>query len=250
MNVEGKVFVITGGARGLGLAIAKAITDKQGMCALVDLDQSAVDAAAISCGNKSKGYACNIAQEPEVEALFEQVLADFGRLDGLVNNAGLLRDGMLIKFKDGQVQSKMSLSQWQSVIDVNLTGTFLCGREGAINMAKAGNGGVIINISSIAKAGNIGQSNYAATKAGVAALVTTWAGELKRFGIRVAGIAPGVISTDMTDSMKPEALERIEKVIPLGRLGDREELANAAMFIIENEYMNGRLIELDGGLRF
>ena len=109
---------------------------------------------------------------------------------------------------------------------------------------------MIINISSIAKAGNIGQSNYAATKAGVAALVTTWAGELKRFGIRVAGIAPGVISTDMTDSMKPEALERIEKVIPLGRLGDREELANAAMFIIENEYMNGRLIELDGGLRF
>ena len=104
MKVEGQVFVITGGARGLGLAIAQAITHKGGICALVDLDQAAVDLAAASCGTQSKGYVCNITQEPEVEMLFEQVLADFGRLDGLVNNAGLLRDGMLIKFKDGQVQ--------------------------------------------------------------------------------------------------------------------------------------------------
>ena len=249
MQIEGKVFVITGAARGLGLAMGQAIASKGGLCALVDLDQDAVNAAAASCGEHSKGYVCNITQEAEVEALFEQVLADFGRLDGLINNAGLLRDGMLIKFKDGELQNKMSLSQWQSVIDVNLTGTFLCGREAAIGMAKAGNGGVIINISSISKAGNMGQSNYSATKAGVASLVTTWAGELKRFGIRAAGIAPGVISTDMTDSMKPEALERIEKVIPVGRLGDRNELAQTALFIIENEYVNGRVIELDGGLR-
>ena len=202
------------------------------------------------CGSNAKGYACNITQETEVEAVFDQVLTDFGRLDGLINNAGLLRDAMLIKFKQGELQEKMSLSQWQSVIDVNLTGTFLCGREGAAAMAKADNGGVIINISSIAKAGNMGQSNYAASKAGVAALVTTWAGELKRFGIRVAGIAPGVMATDMTEAMKPEALERIKKVIPLGRLGARNELADVAIFIIENDYMNGRLVELDGGLRF
>ena len=250
MNIEGKVFVITGAARGLGLAIGQAITGKGGVCALVDLDPDAINSAVSMCGNNTKGYVCNITQEAEVEALFEQVVADFGRLDGLVNNAGLLRDGMLIKFKDGELQSKMSLNQWQSVIDVNLTGTFLCAREGAAAMAKAGNGGVIINLSSIAKAGNIGQSNYAATKAGVAALVATWAGELKRYGIRAVGIAPGVIATDMTAAMKPEALERIEKVIPLGRLGDRSELAAAAIFIIENDYMNGRLIELDGGLRF
>ena len=222
MNIEGKVFVITGAARGLGLAICHAIADKGGLCALVDVDHSKVEAAATM----------------------------FGRLDGLINNAGLLRDAMLIKFKQGELQEKMSLSQWQSVIDVNLTGTFLCGREGAAAMAKADNGGVIINISSIAKAGNMGQSNYAASKAGVAALVTTWAGELKRFGIRVAGIAPGVMATDMTEAMKPEALERIKKVIPLGRLGARNELADVAIFIIENDYMNGRLVELDGGLRF
>lgn len=250
MNIEAKVFVITGAARGLGLAISHAIADKGGLCALVDVDHSKVEAAATMCGSNAKGYACNITQETEVEAVFDQVLTDFGRLDGLINNAGLLRDAMLIKFKQGELQEKMSLSQWQSVIDVNLTGTFLCGREGAAAMAKAGNGGVIINISSIAKAGNMGQSNYAASKAGVAALVTTWAGELKRFGIRVAGIAPGVMATDMTEAMKPEALERIKKVIPLGRLGARNELADVAIFIIENDYMNGRLVELDGGLRF
>jgi 3-oxoacyl-[acyl-carrier protein] reductase len=217
---------------------------------LVDLDESEVQKAAISCGVSSRGYVCDISVESQVESLFAKIVDDYGRLDGIINNAGLLRDGMLIKFKDGVLQDKMSLSQWRSVIDVNLTGTFLCGREAAAAMAQAGNGGVIINISSIAKAGNIGQSNYSATKAGVASLVTCWSRELARFGIRVAGIAPGVISTDMTDSIKPEGMERLLKMVPAGRLGDRQELAHAALFIIENDYMNGRIVELDGGLRF
>ena len=250
MQIQDRVFVITGGARGLGLAMAKEIASKGGSCALIDLDEGGVKTAAEVCGNNSRGYSCNIADETQVEAVFAQIVHDFGRLDGLINNAGILRDGMLIKVKDGELQSKMSLGQWQAVIDVNLTGTFLCGREAAAAMAQAGNGGVIVNISSIAKSGNIGQSNYAATKAGVASLVATWSRELARFNIRAVGIAPGVISTDMTDSMKPEALERIEKMVPVRRLGDRKELAQAALFVIENDYMNGRLIELDGGLRF
>jgi 3-oxoacyl-[acyl-carrier protein] reductase len=250
MQVKDKVFVITGGARGLGLAMGQLIANKGGKCALVDLDESEVQKAAISCGKNSRGYVCDISNESQVESLFAKIVDDYGRLDGLINNAGLLRDGMLIKFKDGVLQDKMSLNQWRSVIDVNLTGTFLCGREAAAAMAQTGNGGVIINISSIAKAGNIGQSNYSATKAGVASLVTSWSRELARFGIRVAGIAPGVISTDMTDSIKPEGMERLLKMVPAGRLGDRQELAHTALFIIENDYMNGRLIELDGGLRF
>ncbi|MCS5592615.1 MAG: SDR family oxidoreductase [Gammaproteobacteria bacterium] len=250
MQVQDKVFVITGGARGLGLAMGQLIANKGGKCALVDLDESEVQKAAKSCGTNSRGYVCDISDESQVESLFAKIVDDYGRLDGLINNAGLLRDGMLIKVKDGVLQDKMSLRQWQSVIDVNLTGTFLCGREAAAAMAQAGNGGVIVNISSIAKSGNIGQSNYAATKAGVASLVTTWSRELARFNIRAVGIAPGVISTDMTESMKPEALERIEKMVPVRRLGDRKELAQAALFVIENDYMNGRLIELDGGLRF
>jgi len=250
MKIQDSVFVITGGARGLGLTMAQKISGKGGRCALIDLDESALAVATKTLGSGSRGYVCNIADEAEVEAVFAKIVGDFGRLDGLINNAGILRDGMLIKIKDGELQDKMSLRQWQSVIDVNLTGTFLCGREAAAVMAQAGNGGVIVNISSIAKAGNIGQSNYAASKAGVASLVATWSRELARFNIRAVGIAPGVISTDMTDSMKPEALERIEKMVPVRRLGDRKELAQAALFVIENDYMNGRLIELDGGLRF
>jgi len=249
MQVQDKVFVITGGARGLGLAMGQLIANKGGKCALVDLDESEVQKAAKSCGTNSRGYVCDISDESQVENLFAKIVDDYGRLDGLINNAGLLRDGMLIKVKDGVLQDKMSLRQWQSVIDVNLTGTFLCGREAAAAMAQAGNGGVIVNISSIAKSGNIGQSNYAATKAGVASLVATWSRELARFNIRAVGIAPGVISTDMTESMKPEALERIERMVPVRRLGDRKELAQAALFVIENDYMNGETIRMDGGIR-
>ncbi len=249
MQVQDKVFVVTGAARGLGLAMAQAIAAKGGKLALLDLDAGAAQEAAKTCGDESRGYACNVAEEASVEAAFAQIKADFGRLDGLINNAGLLRDGLMIKFKDGALVDKMSLSQWQSVIDVNLTGTFLCGREAAAAMAEFGNGGVIINISSVARAGNMGQTNYSATKAGVAAMVTGWGRELSRYGIRTGGIAPGVIASEMTASMKPEMLQRLEKLAPVGRLGTPEEVANTALYIIENEYFTGRLVELDGGLR-
>ena len=171
MQVQDRVFVVTGAARGLGLAMAQAIAAKGGKLALLDLDESAAQEAAKTCGADSRGYACNVADEASVEAAFAQIKADFGRLDGLINNAGLLRDGLMIKVKDGKLVDKMSLSQWQSVIDVNLTGTFLCGREAAAAMAEFGNGGVVINISSVARAGNMGQTNYSATKAGVATAV-------------------------------------------------------------------------------
>lgn len=144
---------------------------------------------------------------------------------------------------------KLSLAQWQAVIDVNLTGTFLCGREGAALMARHGEGGVIINISSIARAGNVGQSNYAASKAGVAALVVTWARELSRHDIRVMGIAPGVFATEMTAAMKPEAMDRMRQAIPAACLGQASQLADTVRFIFGNDYLSGRMIELDGGLR-
>ena len=242
MQVQDKVFVVTGAARGLGLAMAQAIAAKGGKLAILDLDQAAAQTAADTCANDSRGYACNVTDEASVEQAFAQIKTDFGRLDGLINNAGLLRDGLLIKHKDGKLLDKMSLSQWQSVIDVNLTGSFLCGREAAAAMADFGNGGV-------ARAGNMGQTNYSATKAGVASMVTTWSRELSRFGIRTGGIAPGVITSEMTASMKPEMLERLEKMAPVGRLGTPKEVSDTALFIIENEYFTGRVVELDGGLR-
>jgi 3-oxoacyl-[acyl-carrier protein] reductase len=143
----------------------------------------------------------------------------------------------------------MSFEHWQQVVDVNLTGTFLCGRAAATEMVKAGNGGCIINISSISRHGNMGQTNYTATKAGVAAMAVTWAKELARQNIRCAAIAPGFIGTEMVLTMKPEALEKIAAGIPAKRLGQPDEIAQTVEFIIENDYVNGRVIEVDGGLR-
>ena len=155
---------------------------------------------------------------------------------------------MFVKAKDGVVSKKMSLESFQSVIDVNLTGVFLCGREATVHMIEAGKPGVIINMSSIARGGNMGQTNYAASKAGVVAMTTTWARELGRHGIRVGAIAPGVIRTAMTDAMKPEMRDRLEKMKPVGRLGEAEEIAHTAKYIFENEFFTGRVVEIDGGL--
>jgi 3-oxoacyl-[acyl-carrier protein] reductase len=177
------------------------------------------------------------------------VVADFGALHGLVNNAGILRDGLLLKVKDGEIVKKMSLAEWQAVIDVNLTGVFLCGREAATKMVELGCAGAIINISSVSRAGNMGQTNYSAAKAGVAAMSVTWAKELARYNIRSAAIAPGFIGTEMIASMKPEALAKMEAQIPLRRVGTPEEIAHTAAFIFENDYITGRVIETDGGIR-
>ena len=177
------------------------------------------------------------------------IVADFHRLDGLVNNAGIVRDALLIRVKDGEVVGKMSFAQWQAVIDVNLTGVFLCGREAAGHMIQLGNGGVIVNISSISRAGNSGQTNYSAAKAGVAAMSVVWAKELGRHRVRVASIAPGFTRTTLLESMKPEILEKMIQPVPLKRLGTAEEIADAAAFIFQNEFFTGRCIDLDGGLR-
>jgi 3-oxoacyl-[acyl-carrier protein] reductase len=191
---------------------------------------------------------CNVANEEQVEETFDAIIGQMGGLHGLVNNAGILRDGLLVKVKDGEI-TKMTLAQWQAVIDVNLTGVFLCGREAAIRMIKHGEGGCIINISSISRSGNMGQTNYSAAKAGVATMAVSWAKELARYGIRANAIAPGFIATEMTSSMKPEALEKMTAGIPLKRMGQPEDIANAVAFLLENDYMSGRVVEVDGGLR-
>ncbi len=252
MQIKDRVFVITGGGRGLGLAMARHLAEQGGILALIDLDAQVLDAAVTECqslGGTAQAFVCNITDEASVEATFAQIKETCGGVHGLVNNAGLMRDGMLIKVKDGELQAKMGLDQFRSVFDVNVTGTFLCTREAAAIMALQGEGGVIVNISSVSRAGNMGQTNYSATKASVATMVVTWAGELARHGIRVGGIAPGVIATDMTAQMKPEAVDRMVKAVPLRRLGEVEEMAHTLQYIIENDFFTGRIIEMDGGLR-
>lgn len=252
MDINNKVIVITGGAQGLGLSMAKIMAAQGAKLALVDLSEEKLATAAQECkavGGDAKGYQANVADEKDVEALFNKIVADFGCVDVLINNAGITRDGLMIKAKDGEIVKRMSLQEWQSVIDVNLTGVFLCGREAATKMIENNTQGVIINIASLSKAGNMGQTNYSAAKAGVDAMTVTWAKELSRYGIRTGGIAPGFIATEMVASMKPEALEKLSAGIPLKRLGKPEEIGITAKYIIENDYFNGRTIEMDGGMR-
>ncbi|MGY8872813.1 MAG: SDR family oxidoreductase [Pseudomonadales bacterium] len=252
MELKDKVIVITGGGRGLGRSMALELAGHGAKLALADLNAEDLDVTVGLCmekGVEARGYIANVADEASVEKLFDDVVADFGTLHGLVNNAGITRDGLFIKVKDGKVVKKMSMDQWNLVMDVNLTGTFLCGREAAIKMIETGSQGCIINISSVSRSGNMGQTNYTATKAGVQAMAVTWAKELARYGVRAASIAPGYIGTEMVLSMKPEALEKIAAGIPAKRLGTPEEIARTVTFILENDYVNGRCIEVDGALR-
>ncbi|MFC6669465.1 SDR family oxidoreductase [Marinobacterium aestuariivivens] len=252
MELKDKVIVITGGGRGLGRAMALELAGKGARLALVDMHEADLEITAGLCmekGAEARGYGCNVTSESAVETTFQDIARDFGAINGLVNNAGITRDALLIKAREGAVVSKMSLDSWNQVINVNLTGTFLCAREAACRMIELGSEGCIINISSISRSGNMGQTNYTASKAGVEAMAVTWAKELARYGIRTASIAPGFIATDMVMSMKPEALEKMAASIPLRRLGKPDEIARTVSFILENDYISGRCFEIDGALR-
>lgn len=254
MELKDKVIIVTGGGRGLGRNMAIELASKGAKLALVDLNQDDLDKTVEECsksGVEARTYICNVSVEEDVEKMFAAVISDFGTLDGLINNAGITRDGLLLKVdrETGKVAKKMTMDQWNPVIAVNLTGTFLCGREAAAQMVNLGVKGCIINISSISRSGNMGQTNYTATKAGVQAMAVTWSKELSRYGIRVASIAPGYIATEMVLGMKQEALDKIAAGIPAKRLGQPEEIAKTAAFIFENDYVTGRCFEVDGGLR-
>lgn len=252
MQIKGKTAVVTGGARGIGRQIAKGFAERGADIALFDMNAAELKEAAAECsalGVQARGYVVNVSKEAEVVAAMDSVVADFARLDVIVNNAGIVKDGLLVKAKDGQVTGKMGLDQWQAVIDVNLTGVFLCAREAAERMIKLKNGGVIINISSSSRHGNMGQSNYVAAKAGVAAMAETWAKELARYGIRTGSIAPGYTRTDILSAMRPEVLDKLLASVPLRRLGEASEIALSAVFIVENDFFTGRCIDVDGGLR-
>jgi len=252
VEVRGKTVLITGAGRGIGRAIALFLAQRGADLALLDMAEGEIAETAALCareGVRARCYTANVAEETAVITSMDRIVDDFGRLDGLVNNAGIVRDSLLIKVKDEQIVGKMTLAQWQAVIDVNLTGVFLCGREAAERMIRLKQGGVIVNISSISRAGNLGQSNYTAAKAGVAAMSVTWARELARYGIRVGAIAPGFIHTPMVAGMKPEVLAKVTAPVPLQRLGEPAEIAAAVGFIFSNDFFTGRCLEVDGGLR-
>jgi 3-oxoacyl-[acyl-carrier protein] reductase len=224
LELQHKVIAITGGGRGIGAATALRLAARGCRLALVDLDDATLAQVASKCEQagapKVATYKVNVSSEPDVEQLFADIGNDFGALHGLINNAGITRDALTLKVKDGEITARMTLAEWQLVVDVNLTGVFLCGREGAAKMIELGCEGVIVNISSISRHGNMGQVNYSATKAGVQVM-----------------------------AMKPEAREKLTAHIPLRRMGQPDDIAATVQFILENDYVSGRCFDIDGGLR-
>jgi len=188
----------------------------------------------------------DLTDEASVSSFVTLALDRLGTVNVLLNCAGIARDGELVSV-DGDGVKKLPLAQWRKVLDVNLTGQFLITREVVASMIEAGVGGVVVNVSSLARAGNPGQSNYAASKAGLDACTRTWALELARHGIRVGGIAPGVTETGFLESFGEETLEGLVSEIPLGRLGTTTDLWRAVRFILECEFFTGRTVEVDGG---
>ena len=252
MDVCNKTVVVTGAGRGIGRSIAVQLARRGADLALFDLNAAELEATSTRCALESvqvRGYCVNVADEAEVSTAMTRVAADFGRVDGLVNNAGIVRDAKLVKVKGGSVVARMTMDQWNAVIGVNLSGVFLCAREAAAHMIEFGDGGVIVNISSISRTGNAGQSNYSAAKAGVEAMGVVWAKELARYGIRVGSIAPGFTQTDILTSMRSDVLDKLTAPVPLKRLGEPDEIAHAVLFVFENAFFTGRCLDVDGGLR-
>jgi 3-oxoacyl-[acyl-carrier protein] reductase len=255
MEVKGKTVLITGSASGLGKAMALGFGKLGAKVIVSDINEESIKLVVDEIkanGSEAFGIPADVSNENDAVRLMEEAVASTGSLDVAILNAGILRDGLLVRVdkETGLVKGKMSLDQWQAVINVNLTGVFLTGREAAVQMVNLKKGGVIIPISSVAMHGNPGQTNYSAAKAGVAAMTKLWAHELKRSKIRVASIAPGFIATEMVmKDMNQEALDKWKALIPIGRLGEADEIFKTAQFIVENDLIDGVIIEASGGIK-
>lgn len=252
MRLSDCKFIVTGAAQGMGRHFATRIAEAGGQVAAGDVNEAGLAALAAESGalsGKVHTRKLDVADEADVATFVDFAHQAMGGLNGLVNNAGILRDGLLVKRdKATGAFTKLSRAQWQAVIDVNLTGATIMARDVACKMAETGQKGAIVNISSIARHGNRGQSNYSAAKAALATNAKTWSLELAPFGIRVGAVAPGMIETPMTQGMNPKARDALVASIPVGRIGVPEDIWMAVKFVIECEYFNGRTIDVDGGL--
>ena len=253
MNIKDLRVVVTGGASGMGEHFVKRLLSEGASVSAWDMNADGLYALKAQHPDDSLHIAhVNVAIESEVERAMDEAWSTLGSINALVNNAGIFRDALLAKRdrKSGEV-TVMSLEQWQSVLDVDLTGPFLCTRELSRRVIEAHHDdpAVIINISSISRAGNMGQGNYSAAKAALVADTVTWAKELARYRIRVASIAPGFVETPILKGMRPEMVEKMVSQVPMRRLGSPEEIYAGLRFIVECDYFTGRCLDIDGGLR-
>lgn len=244
MRLKNKVVVVTGAGSGIGRAIAHLFSGEGARVVIAEIVTEVGKALAADLQEKGRDamfIATDVADSRSVNDFFEKAVSTFGRVDILVNNAGVISDGFLTKTDD---------EQWKRIIDVNLTGTFNCGRAAASIMIEQGRGVIINATSVVALYGNIGQSNYIASKAGVIGLTRAWARELGPKGIRVNAVAPGIIETRMTENIPEKIKEMFRKRTPLGRFGRPEEVAQAYLFLASDEasFINGVVLSVDGGL--
>ena len=243
-RLQNKIALITGAGQGIGLATALKFAREGATVVVIDVRQDQVDAAVAQCreaGATAEGFVVDVTQRSQVDAMVAGVKARFGRIDVLVNNAGITKDARLVK---------MTAEQFDAVIDVNLRGVFHCSQAVADTMIAQGSG-VILNASSVVGIyGNFGQTNYAATKFGVIGFTKTWSRELGAKGIRVNAVAPGFITTPMIETVPEKVLTAMAEEVPLRRLGQPEEIANVYAFLASDEasYINGAVIEVSGGM--
>ncbi|NQT23606.1 MAG: 3-oxoacyl-[acyl-carrier-protein] reductase [Candidatus Omnitrophica bacterium] len=244
MELKGKVTFITGGARGIGLSIARKFAEVGSDIAICDVNEKSLDEAASALkasGRQVMTGKIDVTKFEEVQSFIQKILDKFERIDILINNAGITRDGLLVR---------MSESDWDAVLDVNLKGTFNCTKAVSKPMMKQ-RGGKIVSIASIIGiTGNPGQANYAASKGGIIAFTKSIAKELASRNINVNAIAPGFIETDMTLKLSEDLKNSMLKMIPLGKFGKTEDVANLALFLVSNDsaYITGQVIQVDGGM--
>ncbi len=255
MNLSDLKIIISGGAQGMGRHFALRLAEAGAQVAVGDVNEEGLAetaAAAVASGAKGKVFTrkLNVADEGDIGTFVNWAHEAMGGLNGLINNAGILRDGLLVK-KDRETGAvkKLTKDQWDAVIGVNLTGATLLCRDVVAKMVESGiKPGVVVNISSVARHGNRGQSNYSAAKSALATNTKTWALEFAPFGIRCGAVAPGMIETPMTAGMNQKARDGLVAAIPVGRIGLPEDIWLGVKFVLECDYFNGRCIDIDGGL--
>jgi len=253
IELRQRVAVITGGANGIGRATALTFAAAGASIAIWDMVEQAGQALAAEIaeqGGSAAFFKVNVAVQTDVEAAAEATLARFGRIDILINNAGITRDAQLIKVKEGEVTGKMCDAEFDAVMSVNLKGVFTCTQTIAPVMIRQGYGRIISAASVVALYGNFGQTNYVASKAGVIGMTKVWARELGKRGITANAVAPGFIATDMTRGMPDRVLAAMVEHTPVGRMGEPRDVANAYLFLASEEasFINGAVLSVDGGL--
>ncbi len=250
MQLSALKIIVTGAAQGMGAHFARRLAEAGAQVAAGDVKEDGLAALAESGGGRIHTRKLDVSNEADVGAFVEWAHGAMGGLNGLINNAGILRDGLLVK-KDrttGEI-TKLSKESWDAVIAVNLTGATFMVRDTVAKMVATEQGpGVVVNMSSVARHGNRGQSNYSAAKSALAANTVTWSREFAPFKVRVGCVAPGMVETPMTQGMNQKARDALVANIPVGRIGLPEDLWLAVKFVLECDYFNGRTIDVDGGL--